>query len=90
VRKQKNRERSIHHRKPRSIGGGNNTDNLIDVPVTKHRAWHTLFENLTAVFICRLINDVWLDTDYKFVCVPREDHAEATVYARTLRKKRGK
>ena len=90
MRKQRNRDHSFHHRCPKSRNGSNDSYNLIDVPVTKHRAWHTLFENNTAIFICRLINDVWLDTSYKFVCVPKEDHAEATVYARTLRKKRRK
>lgn len=64
-----------HHKKPQSKGGKrfvNGHHNIVRVPVVKHRAWHSLFENLSAQEICALINQVWLDPDYKFICTKRE------------------
>lgn len=56
-----------HHRKPTSIGGANDDRNVSHVSVNKHRAWHTLFKNMTAQEIAKTINDTWLDQDYIFV-----------------------
>jgi hypothetical protein len=64
-----------HHRKPRSKGGAhfvNGHHNIVKVPVPKHRFWHGLFENLSAQDICAIINEIWLNPEYKFICVKRE------------------
>lgn len=79
-----------HHRKPTSIGGTNEERNISEVGKTQHEAWHKLFHNHTAAIICHIINSQWLDPDYKFVCVPTEDEAEAMEFAKELRRKRGK
>jgi hypothetical protein len=65
-----------HHRKARSLGKPkrceiNDPINLSHVSVVKHRAWHTIFANLTAPAIAKLITKVWLDPDYYMVAVPR-------------------
>ena len=67
--------KSRHHRKPRSLGGKrfvNRHKNISLVSVTLHRAWHALFLNLSAQEICAIINEVWLNPEYKFVCERRE------------------
>lgn len=59
-----------HHRKPRSIGGADKTDNISLVSESSHQAWHTLFGNKTAPEIALIINAKWLDPDYMFMCFP--------------------
>lgn len=64
-----------HHKKCRSRGGKryvNGHNNIVRVAVNKHRFWHGLFENLPAQEICAIINEIWLDPEYKFICVKRE------------------
>ncbi len=58
-----------HHRKPKSIGGGSEPPNTIYVPDYKHRAWHTLFGNMTARQIADEINTTWLDPSFTFKAV---------------------
>lgn len=61
---------SIHHRKPRAQDGKHWKPeiNQIKVPLTQHRAWHTLFDGTLTVFqICAIINTVWLDPEWKLV-----------------------
>jgi hypothetical protein len=74
LRKQKQfgEKKSWHHRKPRSIGGSDEMSNLSRVSNIMHKAWHTLFRNLDAHAIVRLINDVWIDPAYTLIVVPRE------------------
>jgi len=60
-------KKNIHHRKPKSIGGGNTGENLSRVLVRHHVAWHVLFKNYEAEAIASIINDVWLDSDYEFI-----------------------
>ena len=60
--------RTRHHRKPRSIGGTNSDNNIILLERDEHEAWHLLFGNKTAQEICNLINQKYLDPDYKFTC----------------------
>ena len=60
---------SRHHRRPRSIGGGDGGRNISRVPENKHRAWHLLFGNMEAEAIAREINVHWLDPDYHFVAI---------------------
>ncbi len=56
-----------HHRKPRSIGGGNERKNISFVPRHLHEHWHGLFQNWTAQQIADEINQTWLDPDFIFV-----------------------
>jgi hypothetical protein len=61
---------TLHHRKPISIGGARHSKrNQSKITQNKHRAWHTLFHNLTAQEICEEMNKFYLDPDYKMVCV---------------------
>ncbi len=52
-----------HHRKPRSLGGENIDRNMSHVSVSRHRAWHNLFKNMTPEQIAKVINDTWIDPD---------------------------
>jgi hypothetical protein len=61
-----------HHRRPRSRGGLTINPNISNVSQVKHRAWHTLFENMTPEEIAEEINRVWIDPNYHFVCVKHE------------------
>jgi hypothetical protein len=58
-----------HHRKPKSLGGSNERDNISYVTQTEHRAWHKLFSNYTPYQIANIINIIWIDTEYTLVCV---------------------
>ena len=60
-----------HHRLPTSIGGSDDPANISMVSETKHQAWHTLFQNKSAIEICKEINEVWLDPKYELVIVNR-------------------
>jgi len=71
--KRKREVKSRHHRKPRSLGGDNKNENIIIVSQELHRAWHLLFQNLTPEQICTVINTMWLDPDYYFICKKRSD-----------------
>ena len=59
---------SRHHRKPRSLKGGNEDRNLSIVDEKKHQAWHTLFANYIPEKICDEINKYWIDPDYEVLC----------------------
>lgn len=61
-----------HHRKPRSLGGGNELENISTVCRDKHDAWHLLFKNHPPERIALIINNVWLDPEYYFVAVKKE------------------
>jgi len=58
---------STHHRKPRSIGGGNDDRNLSSLSVSKHRAWHTITQNWDVYRIARELNERYIDPDYELV-----------------------
>lgn len=62
-------EMTDHHRCPESRDGRDVPRNISRVPITKHRAWHTLFKNYTPQMIADIINKIWLDPDYEFVVV---------------------
>lgn len=80
ARKKKTREQreydhklTLHHRKPTSIGGArHNVDNHSYVPRIQHISWHNLFSNHTAETICAIVNEKFLDNDYKLICVPTD------------------
>jgi hypothetical protein len=59
------RHKSLHHRRPRSLGGMNNSRNIVRVADNKHNAWHLLFSNWSPSRIAEEINAVWLDSDYR-------------------------
>lgn len=54
-----------HHRLPKSLGGKRTPENISRVRRTQHEAWHTLFGNMTAFQIAEVINEVWLDPNFK-------------------------
>lgn len=55
-----------HHRKPQSEGVNDDPTNISHVPIKKHQAWHTLFRDFKPEKIASIINQIWLDPDYKF------------------------
>lgn len=64
---------NIHHRRPQSIGGDSRPANLSEVRIDHHKAWHTLFGNMTAQEIMSEINDKWLDYRYKMTVHKMQD-----------------
>lgn len=68
-------EMSTHHKLPRSLGGGNDERNLVELSVKKHQAWHTLFQNYSADKIAAEINQRYIDPDYHLVAVKRTNYA---------------
>ena len=64
---------TIHHRKPRSIGGKSEPRNIIRIPGNKHAAWHLLFSNFQAEEIARLISETYLDPDYTIIAIRKEE-----------------
>lgn len=58
---------NLHHRRPKSLGGSDDEDNLAYVSVLLHRSWHNLFSNCSPEQIAKIINDTWLDPDFVFV-----------------------
>ena len=70
LRRRKKRNRVVfsrHHRLPRSIGGTDDERNISLVPRYLHEAWHSLFSNHSSETIAAIINERWLDPDYRFV-----------------------
>jgi len=61
-----------HHRLPRSRSGGNNLANISIVEQKLHRAWHLLVGNMTAQEAAKMISDIWIDSNYYLVAVPRQ------------------
>ena len=68
------KEISHHHRKCRSNGGKSTKRNLIEIRDNLHRAWHTLFGNMTPPEIARLISTIYLDPDYQMVAQLKPRH----------------
>ena len=64
----KDKHTDFHHKKPRSNGGKTTDDNLVRVCKKKHNSWHNLFKNYHPEIVCQIINRVWIDTDFRFVC----------------------
>ena len=76
VKRAHKKHHDYHHRKPRSLGKPNRCAindpiNVSHVSVVKHRAWHTIFSNMSATSIAKLVSEVWLDPDYYMIAVPR-------------------
>ena len=64
---------SLHHRKPRSIGGTEEERNKIILLLKLHRYWHGLFGNWPAARIAQEITERYLDPDYIMVAVRKKD-----------------
>ena len=77
IKRRKPKETNTHHRLPRSKGGGNNVNNLVEVPITLHRAWHSLFQNYSPEEIAEIINLTWIPTDCHMV-VRRKSNEDVT------------
>jgi hypothetical protein len=67
-----NEKRSRHHRRPVSLGGSDSKRNVSNVSVKQHQSWHNIFGNRRPEDIAALINAVWLDPSYQFVCIDRK------------------
>lgn len=65
--------RSLHHRKPTSIGGDDSARNTQLVNYKQHQAWHILFANKTAPEIIDLINRYWIDPDFFIECIDKKE-----------------
>lgn len=64
---------TLHHRKPVEIGGARHEQrNHSLVPLNKHQAWHLLFGICEAPYICQIINEQYLDSDYEFICIKKD------------------
>jgi len=58
---------SKHHRRPRSRGGGSESENISLVPVNLHVAYHILFANMLPEEIVKVLNDMWIPRDWEIV-----------------------
>ena len=65
--KRKYEPRDKHHRRPRSLGGTEDKENIVSVPKHYHQAWHQLFHNASPYSIAEIINRIWIDPDYELV-----------------------
>ena len=74
-----------HHRRCRSNGGGNESENISWVSDNCHKAWHINFSNFQPHTIAHIINDKWIPRDKKFICVEAQYYDEII---RTLRERR--
>lgn len=58
---------TVHHRKCRSHGGGDNSENCVLIPEKKHQAWHLLFSNKSPAQIVHDLNNIWLPPEIKLI-----------------------
>lgn len=73
ARKKLPKQYDKHHRKPSSRGGGSKERNISIVPRRQHQAWHTLFSNLSPETISAIINEKWIDPDFEFICIKKDE-----------------
>lgn len=76
-RQRKKHQLERHHRKPTSIGGKEEERNYSYIPNFQHQAWHAIVSNHSAQTICFILNEKFLDSDFKFICVPEAKYDEA-------------
>ena len=62
-----------HHRLPQSLGGGSYARNISYVRHDLHVAYHKLFGNSDPHRVAQILNETWIDPDYKLVAVKRCD-----------------
>lgn len=72
--KQKN-QYNVHHRKPLGSGGLDVERNKSEVRKSHHQAYHQMFGLLPAYKIADYLNKKWIDPDFYFFCIKREDIA---------------
>lgn len=72
-RKERKQAVDRHHRKPRSMGGGNKSQNISWVRKHYHRAYHLLFGTGDPVIVAQVLNEVWIDPSYMLVVKRRTD-----------------
>jgi hypothetical protein len=65
-------KRSRHHRKPQSMGGGDEPANISNVRDEDHRAYHRLFGPGSPWVVARILNDIWVDPEYELVVHKRQ------------------
>lgn len=63
---------SEHHRRPRSLEGHSNPENISIVPIKEHQAWHLLFKNRSPEVITGIINKTWIDPEWELVVQKRK------------------
>lgn len=56
-----------HHRRPKSLGGNSSKANISKVSPTLHQSFHKLFANADPFKIAQILNDTWLDPNYKLI-----------------------
>lgn len=61
-----------HHRRPRSLNGSHEGENISFVPNKLHEAYHLLFSNNSVNKIAEILNDHFIDNDYVMVPIPKE------------------
>jgi hypothetical protein len=84
-REAKKRERRTrHHRLPRSLGGGNNLDNISLVHRAPHQAYHLLFGAGESDTVAEALNHTWLPIQAVLVTIPTERLLTALDLLRTL------
>lgn len=62
---------SMHHRKPRSLGGVTSARNTVWMTRKRHQAWHTLFDNWGVQRIEDEMNQM-IDPDYEVIIRRKE------------------
>jgi hypothetical protein len=60
-----------HHRVPRARGGTDESRNIAFVPNRTHVRFHALFGIMTPFEIAQMLNEMFIDPDYKMVVVKR-------------------
>lgn len=67
---------SKHHRKPRSLGGNNNSRNISVVQDKLHEAWHLLFDNCDPEGVAHIINTYWIDPKWEMIARKRSENGK--------------
>ena len=57
---------SVHHRKPQSLGGGDDSANILKTTHNKHQAFHTLFDNWEVPRTVEELNR-WIDPQWEVI-----------------------
>lgn len=60
-----------HHRKCKSNGGTFAKRNISKVNSKLHQSFHNLFANADTYRIAEILNETWIDPDYKLIVVKR-------------------
>jgi hypothetical protein len=75
------RHDSIHHRRPKSIGGGNDSRNLLRCSHKQHQAFHLLFQNWEVPRIIEELNR-WIDPEWTITAKRKPDAKTWQTYPR--------